>query len=99
MVRSHCPAVRRTPEVGVAPCPFPPWKPPLPLGRSCGAALSGRYLGTDHPENWKDQQKMMTPADVKVLERLVGSGTFARGSSYARAGAVRTRKWSPGGTH
>ena len=42
---------------------------------------------------------MMTPADVKVLERLVGSGTFARGSSYARAGAVRTRTWSPGGTH
>ena len=42
---------------------------------------------------------MMTPADVEVLERLVGSGTFARGSSYARAGAVRTRTWSPGGTH
>jgi superfamily II DNA or RNA helicase len=30
---------------------------------------------------------------------MVGPATFARGSGYARAGAVRTRTWSPGGTH
>ena len=42
---------------------------------------------------------MITPADEEVLERLVGSGTFARGSGYAQSGAVRKRTWSPGGTH
>ena len=42
---------------------------------------------------------MITSADAKVLKRLVGSATFARGSDYARTGAVRKRTWSPGGTH
>jgi superfamily II DNA or RNA helicase len=42
---------------------------------------------------------VITPADEEVLERLVGSGTFARGSGYAQSGAVRKREWSPGGTH
>ena len=42
---------------------------------------------------------MITSADAKVLERLVGSATFARGNDYARTGAVRKRTWSPGGTH
>jgi superfamily II DNA or RNA helicase len=42
---------------------------------------------------------VITSADAKVLERLVGSATFARGSDYARTGAVRKRTWSPGGTH
>jgi len=42
---------------------------------------------------------VITPADEVVLERLVGSGTFARGSGYAQGGAVRKRTWSPGGTH
>jgi superfamily II DNA or RNA helicase len=41
---------------------------------------------------------MISSADARVLERVVGSATFARGSSYARAGAVRTCTWSPGGT-
>ena len=30
---------------------------------------------------------------------MVGSATFARGNSYAKAGAVRKCTWSPGGTH
>ncbi len=42
---------------------------------------------------------MITSADAEVLKRLVGSATFARGSDYARTGAVRKRTWSPGGTH
>ena len=42
---------------------------------------------------------MITSADARVLEQLVGSATFARGSGYARAGAVRRCTWSPGGTH
>ena len=43
---------------------------------------------------------MITPkTDEEALERLVGSGTFARGTGYAQAGAVRKRTWSPGGTH
>ena len=42
---------------------------------------------------------MISSADARVLEGVVGSATFARGSSYARAGAVRTCTWSPGGTH
>jgi superfamily II DNA or RNA helicase len=42
---------------------------------------------------------MISSADARVLERAVGSATFARGSSYARAGAVRKCTWSPGGTH
>jgi superfamily II DNA or RNA helicase len=42
---------------------------------------------------------MIDSADAKVLERLVGSATFMRGSSYARNGAVRKRTWSPAGTH
>jgi superfamily II DNA or RNA helicase len=42
---------------------------------------------------------VITPTDEEVLERLVGSGTFARGSGYAHDGAVRKRTWSPGGTH
>jgi superfamily II DNA or RNA helicase len=42
---------------------------------------------------------VITSADAKVLERLVGSATFSRGNNYARTGAVRKRTWSPGGTH
>ncbi|HEX3566560.1 MAG TPA: SNF2-related protein, partial [Acidimicrobiales bacterium] len=41
---------------------------------------------------------MITPADEKALEHLVGSATFERGIDYAQAGAVRKRTWSPGGT-
>jgi superfamily II DNA or RNA helicase len=42
---------------------------------------------------------VISSADARVLERVVGSATFARGSGYARAGAVRKCTWSPGGTH
>ena len=49
--------------------------------------------------NQSTERKVITPADEEVLEQLVGSGTFARGSGYAQAGAVRKRTWSPGGTH
>ena len=41
---------------------------------------------------------MITGADEKVLERLVGSVTFARGRGYARGGAVHERTWNPSGT-
>jgi superfamily II DNA or RNA helicase len=41
---------------------------------------------------------VITPADQEVLEQLVGTATFERGSGYAHGGAVRNRTWSPGGT-
>ena len=41
---------------------------------------------------------MISLDDEVALERLVGSATYARGYGYARAGAVRTCVWSPGGT-
>jgi hypothetical protein len=47
----------------------------------------------------KDQPKVMSPTDIEVLERIVGSATFARGAGYARIGAVRNRIWSSAGTH
>ena len=53
----------------------------------------------EHRENQRVRNQVITPADAKVLERLVGSATFARGSGYASAGAVRRCTWSPGGTH
>jgi superfamily II DNA or RNA helicase len=40
---------------------------------------------------------VISTADADVVERLVGTTTFARGSGYARSGAVRQRTWSPGG--
>jgi len=54
--------------------------------------------GISHQEREKAPHQMITPADAKVLERLVGSATLARGRDYARSGAVRKRTWSPGGT-
>ena len=41
---------------------------------------------------------MISPADQQVLEQLVGTATFERGSGYAHGGAVRNQTWSPGGT-
>ena len=41
---------------------------------------------------------MISTADREVLEQLVGTATFERGSGYASGGAVRNRTWSPGGT-
>jgi superfamily II DNA or RNA helicase len=49
--------------------------------------------------NQRTERKVITPHDEEVLERLVGSATFARGCGYAEAGAVRRRTWSPGRTH
>ena len=40
---------------------------------------------------------MISPADQEVLEQLVGTATFERGTGYAHGGAVRNRTWSPGG--
>ncbi len=42
---------------------------------------------------------MISPADQRVLEQLVGTTTFERGTGYAHGGAVRNQTWSPGGTH
>jgi superfamily II DNA or RNA helicase len=40
---------------------------------------------------------VITPADEVALKRLVGSATFARGSAYARRGAVRSLVWGADG--
>ncbi len=40
----------------------------------------------------------MTPVEEKLLKRLVGSKTFARGRAYARQGAVRSSRWTSDGT-
>jgi superfamily II DNA or RNA helicase len=37
---------------------------------------------------------VLTPADERVLEKVVGSTTFARGRVYARQGAVRSGQWT-----
>jgi superfamily II DNA or RNA helicase len=40
----------------------------------------------------------MTSADEARLERIVGPTTFARGRAYARDGAVRSSRWTLGGS-
>src|ERR1700722_15415964 len=86
-------------------CPWP--------GSSSGSARNRERIPTifewaselyercsiDHHQSERVPHQVITAADARVLEKLVGSATFARGNDYARTGAVKKQTWSPGGTH